>query len=397
MRIDPKTIIRFTLEYFDSIRDLFDVQLADGIIRKESASAIYEKGGSHIEKQLQEYRLVRNVGGDFELRPEYFHFLKFVLEEFRPLLPEHIEKYNHSITELFRKIREEIYGDVTILNSRIKSLAIEVREFVSTVEHNTLSLLEQTRALKANADKIDYREKVQRASYWIDYYILPLNRILDVSNTESIIHKLYNLSEFVNNKRLNFHDKEAQDNFEQLYIQLLQTNDDLLKQSKILTNELLPLIERIRTESRILTGFITYLRNPYKTKIPSLFKRKQYSPYSSNVAINTKAYMEQFMNDEAIIIDDDFDGGNNWIFNKDYFKEKLKEQLPVENFFNWCNTTLKEEYKSIETDKLFALTTLLFEEDLLLEFDEKNKKQKLKTKEYTLQVPTIAVSNHGIF
>jgi hypothetical protein len=82
---------------------------------------------------------------------------------------------------------------------------------------------------------------------------------------------------------------------------------------------------------------------------------------------------------------------------KDYFKDRLKENLPVENFFDWASVTLKKEYKNIETEKLFALTTLLFEDDLQLEFDEKKKNKKIKTDEYTLKVPNIAVSNYGIF
>ena len=259
MRIEPKTIIRFTLEYFDIIRDMFDAQVAEGLLKQEHLNDIYAKHNRNIEAQLLEYKILRRVGGDFDFRQEYFLFLKFILEEFRPLLPEHIEKYNYSITELFRKIKQDIFGDKDVLESRLKNLQIEIKEFVSAVEHNTISLLEQTRALKANLEKVDYREKVQRASFWIDYYIIPLNRILDVTHNESVISKLYSISEFVNNKRLNFYDEGIRISFEHLYFQLIQTNDDLLKQSKILTHELLPLIERIRTESTILTGFISFL------------------------------------------------------------------------------------------------------------------------------------------
>lgn len=397
MRIEPKTIIRFTLEYFDIIRDMFDAHVAEGILKQEHVSEIYSKHNRNIEAQMLEYKLMRRVGNDFDLRAEYLNFLKFVLEEFRPLLPEHIEKYNYSITELFRKIKDEIFGDKEVLQSRVQNLSNEIREFVTAVEHNTISLLEQTRALKANLEKVDYREKVQRASFWIDYYILPLNRILDVTHNESVISKLYNISEFVNNKRLNFYDENIRISFESLYFQLIQTNDDLLKQSRILTNELLPLIERIRTESTILTGFITFLRNPYRTPVPKMFKRKNNMVFSSNAALNAKAFMEQFAKDDTIYVEDIVNESEKWIFDKDHFKDILKEQLPVESFFDWAATTLEKEYTAVETDKLFALTTLLFEEDLQLEFDEKKKNEKIKTDEYTLKVPNITVSNYGIF
>jgi len=397
MRIEPKTIIRFTLEYFDIIRDMFDTHVAEGLLKQEHVAEIFLKHNRNIEAQMLEYKLMRRIGNDFDLRSEYLNFLKFILEEFRPLLPEHIEKYNYSISELFRKIKDEIFGDKDVLDSRVKNISNEIREFVTAVEHNTISLLEQTRALKANLEKVDYREKVQRASFWIDYYILPLNRILDVTHNESVISKLYNISEFVNNKRLNFYDENIRQSFESLYFQLIQTNDDLLKQSRILTNELLPLIERIRTESTILTGFITFLRNPYKTPVPKMFKRKNNMVLSSNAALNAKAFMEQFAKDDTIYLEDLIDNNDKWIFDIDYFKGKLREQLPVNNFFDWAATTLEKEYTAIETDKLFALTTLLFEEDLQLEFDEKKKNKKIKTDEYTLKVPNITVSNYGIF
>jgi len=397
MRIEPKTIIRFTLEYFDIIRDMFDAHVAEGLLKQEHLAEIFLKHNRNIETQMLEYKLMRRIGNDFDLRSEYLNFLKFILEEFRPLLPEHIEKYNYSITELFRKIKDEIFGDKDVLDSRVKNISNEIREFVTAVEHNTISLLEQTRALKANLEKVDYREKVQRASFWIDYYILPLNRILDVTHNESVISKLYNISEFVNNKRLNFYDENIRQSFESLYFQLIQTNDDLLKQSRILTNELLPLIERIRTESTILTGFITFLRSPYKTPVPKMFKRKNNMVLSSNAALNAKAFMEQFAKDDTIYVEDLIDNNDKWIFDIDYFKGKLREQLPVNNFFDWAATTLEKEYTAIESDKLFALTTLLFEEDLQLEFDEKKKNKKIKTDEYTLKVPNITVSNYGIF
>ena len=182
----------------------------------------------------------------------------------KPMLPETIEKYHTSIAELFRKIRENINGDKVTLSQRLNDLAIEVRSFYEMVERNTISLLQETRELKANVKKIDYREKIVRASRWIDEYIIPLNKILDINHSTSVANKLYEISEYSNKYRLNFDDENSRVQFEKLYFQLIQVNDNLLRQSKILTNELLPLIERIRTESIILTGWITYLKNPYK-------------------------------------------------------------------------------------------------------------------------------------
>src|SRR6202007_166344 len=133
----------------------------------------------------------------------------------------------------------------------------------------------ETRELKANVNRVDYKEKIQRASFWIHYYIIPLNTILDVNEKNSVTNRLLEISEYANQLRLNATDEDIRQSFERLYFMLRQTNDDLLRQSKILTYELLPLIERIRTESIILTGWITFLKNPYKQKVPKIFESKK--------------------------------------------------------------------------------------------------------------------------
>ena len=245
MKAEPRTILRFLLEYFDIITELYETQSKEGIITFEVLNQITEKHGFDIRIQLLEYKVLSNVNENFEIRTVYYNLIEFILSEFKPMLPETIEKYHGSIAELFRKIRENINGDKVILNHRINELGNEVRSFYEMVEKNTISLLNETRELKANVKKVDYREKIIRASRWIDEYIIPLNKILDINHSSSIANKLYDVSEFSNKYRLNFDDESTRVNFEKLYFQLIQVNDNLLRQSKILTNELLPLIERI--------------------------------------------------------------------------------------------------------------------------------------------------------
>jgi hypothetical protein len=311
-------------------------------------------------------------------------------------LPETIEKYHVSISELFRKIKENINGDKVILNQRLTELANEIRTFYEMVEKNTISLLNETRELKANVKKIDYREKIVRASRWIDEYIIPLNKILDINHSASIANKLYDISEYSNKYRLNCDDESTRVLFEKLYFQLIQVNDNLLRQSKILTTELLPLIERIRTESIILTGWITFLKNPYKQKVPQMFESKRTNIYSNNTFFNASEIFEQFKNETDIYFEDEINTEEKWIFDKEFFTNKLKSNLPVNDFFKWCNKTLKEEYKKVEIEKFFALTTLAFDEDIERDFGKTPEFDKIKINDLTLTVPKITINKHGI-
>jgi len=397
LKAEPKTILNFLANYFDSLKDLFDIQAADGIIQRERLAQVLAERNDNIEATLLEYKILRKIGEDFEFRDTYFKLFEFILNEFRPLLPETIQKYEQSIGRLFQKIREGVKGDTLILRNRIDDLYNEIKEFSEAVEKNTIRLLAETRELKSNVDKLDYKEKVRKASFWIDYYIIPLNNILDINHVDSITNKLFDISQYTNVRRLNFNDESIRVQFEKLYTFLVMTNDNLLRQSKLLTNELLPLIERIRTESIILTGWIEFLKQPYKSPVPKIFKPERNYPYSNDMYLNAKEYLEQFITEENILVEDPIANSDKWVFNKELYRSKMLEQLPIDSFFDWCGLTLRSEYKDIETDKFFALTGLLFEDDITLELDETEKDRKLiKTSQMTLRVPKIKILKYGI-
>jgi hypothetical protein len=397
MRTEPKTILNFLSTYFDIIRELFDIQQKDGLVKNEELNAILAEHDHDILNKLIEYKFFKKIADDYEIRPVYFKMLEFILSEFKPLLPETIEKYEHSIVALFKKIKEGIGKDRNILLQRITDLNNEVRDFTEAVEKNTIRLISETKELKSNVDKIDYREKVRKASFWIDYYIAPLNTILDVSHNQSITNRLLDISQYVNVRRLNFEDELARQQFEKLYTFLVQTNDDLLRQSKILTNELLPLIERIRSESMILTGWIEFLKNPNKSEVPFVPKSLRAYPYNDSMYFNAKEFADQFSQLNEIYLEDpEFSVGDKWIFNKEQYMTKLTQELPVKNFFEWAGKTLRSEYKEIETEKFFSLSTLLFEDSIELEFDPTADRQVIRTSDMNLRVPKIKIKRNGL-
>jgi hypothetical protein len=396
MRAEPKTVLNFLSEHFDIIKDMFDAQISNGIITNEVMNEITSKSKFDIKIRLLEYKIITNVSENYQFREVFKYLFEFILEEFKPMLPETIEKYHISIGELFRKIRENINGDKVLLNQRIVELSNEINSFYESVEKNTIALLNETRELKANVKKVDYREKIIRASRWIDEYIIPLNKILDLNHATSLTSKLYEVSEYTNRYRLNFDDEGTRTQFEKLYFSLIQVNDNLLRQSKILTNELLPLIERIRTESIILTGWINFLKNPYKKKVPKVLETKRNYIYSKDTFFNAAEFFDAFKNDTDVFIEEEEVEDEKWIFDKQHYKGKLQEQLPVSDFFKWCNKTLKDDYKKVEIEKFFALTSLAFDDDILLEYPTKAEFDKIKINDLTLTIPKITINQNGI-
>jgi hypothetical protein len=391
IKAEPRTILNFLHANFDVVKDLFSYQIADGLITKEVYDMLIQKHGHTMNIRLREYRVIRSLGSDYEMRDVYFKLMEFLLFEFKPLLPETIEKYKSSISELFLKIRKYENQDRDILQERIKNLSHQVREFVDLVERNTFRLLAETRELKSNIDRIEYREKVQKASFWIEYYILPLNRILDVKHSESVTSTVLDVSEYANRRRLDFQDETIRMEFEKLYSQLIQTNSDLLKQSKVLVNELLPLLERIRTESLILTGWIEFLRNPYKMDTPPLLKGTRTMVYAKDMLYKVREFFEQFSVNDYVTLEDGVVDFDKWIFDRDLFKGNLTKSLPVNDFFSWCYKELQKDFQDIETDKFFALCGLLFDGDLQIEFPKKAERVTLTTTTSKISLPKIKV------
>jgi hypothetical protein len=391
IKAEPRTILNFLHANFDVVKDLFSYQIADGLITKEVYDMLIQKHGHTMNIRLREYRVIRSLGSDYEMRDVYFKLMEFLLFEFKPLLPETIEKYKSSISELFLKIRKYENQDRDILQERIKNLSHQVREFVDLVERNTFRLLAETRELKSNIDRIEYREKVQKASFWIEYYILPLNRILDVKHSESVTSTVLDVSEYANRRRLDFQDETIRMEFEKLYSQLIQTNTDLLKQSKVLVNELLPLLERIRTESLILTGWIEFLRNPYRMDTPPLLKGSRTMVYAKDMLYKVREFFEQFSVNDYVTLEDGVVDFDKWIFDRDLFKGNLTKSLPVNDFFSWCYKELQKDFQDIETDKFFALCGLLFDSDLQIEFPKKAERVTLTTTTSTISLPKIKI------
>jgi hypothetical protein len=395
MRAEPKTLLRFLLEYFETLQDLFAVQQKNQLISAQQLNEICNKHNNQVQSTLVEYKILKEVNGNFEFAPVFIALLQFVLNEFKPMLPETIEKYNFSITQLFGKIQENIEKEREVLTASINDMALEISQFNDMIEKNTTALLAETRKLKANLEKIDYREKVIRASRWIEEYIIPMNRILDINHTKSISNKLYELAHYANHRRLIHPDENIRTKFENLYSQLIHTNDGLLREAKILTNELLPLIERIRSESMILTGMILFLKKPYKTPTPPLLKTTRESIISKNMYLNTIEFFAQFTVEDNVYIEDENDAREKWLFNKERYIERLQSQLPIINFFYWCTDSLIEEKEDISPDKFFALSSLLFEDNMDVEIEGENKIE-IKTTETIIKAPVIKINSYGI-
>jgi len=392
---EPKTILQFLATHFDLLRQLFDIQVKNEIILKSQVTETLKEFGSDIEIQLFEHKVLVEQNDDYAINEPYFVLFEFVLQQFKPLLPEEIEKFGQSIRTLFLNIKDGISNDKNILLDRIEALSNEIKKFRNAVTNNTISLLNESRELKANTRKIEYQEKVQNARYLIDYYIIPLNTILDINHSQSIYNELLAISKFSNEKRFDYSDESIRRQFEKLYNLLRQVVKDVSQQSTILSNELLPLLDRIKTESEYLQGFHMYLTNMncYKgIKPPQLFTTSRDNLYNPFIFENTKEYFEQFKNEVDVFVEEDPNVAEQWIFNKSEYKSELNSKLPVTDFFSWCRDAIESENKDFGIDDYFMVTSLIFEEDYEVEQDYETENISLKTNKGEFIMPKLKIS-----
>lgn len=392
---EPKSIVQFLATHFDLLRQLFDLQVKNEIILKRQVDITLEEFGNDVESQLFDHKILIEQNDDYIINEPYYVLFEFVLQQFKPLLPEEIEKFGQSIRTLFLNIKEGVNQDKNILLDRIEALSSEIKKFRTSVSYNTISLLNESRELKANAQKIEYQEKVENARYLIEYYIIPLNTILDINHTQSIYNELISISKFSNSRRFDYSDEGIRRQFEKLYNLLRQVVKDISQQSTILSNELLPLLDRIKTESEYLHGFHLYLNdmNCYKgIKPPKLFSTSRNNLYNPYLYENTKEYFEQFENEEDVFIEEEANYVEQWIFNKNEYKFQLNSKLPVADFFSWCKNAIENEKKDTDIDNYFMVTSLMFDEEYDIEHDIEKENITLVTKGVEFNMPKLKIS-----
>ncbi|MBY5959819.1 hypothetical protein KUV50_16820 [Membranicola marinus] len=396
---EPKSIVRFLATHFDLIRHLFDIQIHEGVITRQQVSDALSDWDSDVEDQLLEYRILTPQNDDFLISEPYFVLLEFILQQFKPLLPEEIDIYGQSIRTLFLQIREGIHLDRNILLERMDALANQIKKFTTAIRNNTTSLQHESRELKANTQNMEYEEKIRKARHLIEFYIMPLNTILDVNHSQSIYNELLHISQYVNKMRFNYENESIRRRFGKLYNLLVQSNTDISSQSAIISNELLPLIERIRTESEYLQGFHIYLTNGdcyKKYDPPALFSISRTYPYQHFVYENTKQYFEQFRHEESVYIEEAGAPEEQWIFDQEEYRQRLESQLPVDDFFSWCGSAISEDKPHFRLDEYFMITSLIFEDDYEIESHHPATNAILKSDDVQLVLPRLKIKKKHV-
>jgi hypothetical protein len=198
---------------------------------------------------------------------------------------------------------------------------------------------------------------------------------LNKEHPQAMTNHLGRISKYANEQRLNFNDLNIKEQFDKLYNYALSADENLLKHSRQLTKELLPLLETIRYEDSILSGLVEFIKNPkdYDSLLPNLISKNKYSVFPTSFEEDALFLIELTSNREPMIVSQETNFEQPWLFNKEKYKNMLTEDLPIDDFFQWCHFTLLNEHTVIDLEKFYSLTSLFFEKEFDVEFFSQGK------------------------
>jgi len=392
MRASGQTIINYFAENFAFLEELFNFSKKDNFFITNEVLINRCNAKNVNVKKLEEYKIVRPLAdGNYEWNERFVSFIEFLINDFRLDLPESIKKHQSSIEEIYTQItldnltlnKQKTTNQIIVLSN---DLMKNIQEFSLQIEANTNQLFVETTEIAKNKDKLDYADRIRKATNLIENYIKPLNDILSKEHTNSFIKQLGRISDFANLQRL--------------YQRILNINESILKNSSIMAKDVTPLIDRLRTENEIMKGVETFLLNAKRGKIEQkvclseLKSKRSRNVYAKSFELSAKNVFEILKKREPVNLSNSqlIEQQDLWIFDKETYKEKLLQALPIDNFFEWCYETLnKEVQENINSEKFYYISSLLFEKEIQAEFLVADKFE-IDLTDYILKVPHIKIN-----
>ena len=406
MRASGQTIINYFAENFAFLEDLFNFSKKDNFFIANEVLINRCNSKNVNVKKLEEYKIVKPLAdGNYELNKRFTNFIAFLIDDFRLDLPESIKKHQNSIEEIYRQItldnftlnKQKTTNQIIELSNGLMN---EIQEFGLQIEANTNQLFVETTEIARNKDKLDYADRIRKATYLIENYIKPLNDILSKEHTNSFVKQLGRISDFANLQRHEQTDLGLLNQFQRLYQRILNINDSILRNSSIMAKDVTPLIDRLRTENEIMKGVETFLLNAKRGKIEQkvclseLKSKRSRIVYAKSFELSAKSVFEILKKQEHVNLSNSqpIEKEDLWIFDKGSYKEKFLQALPIDNFFGWCYETLNNEVQEkINSEKFYYLSSLLFEKEIQAEFLLSDKFE-INLEDYILKVPHVKIN-----
>lgn len=398
--VRPDEILRYMSQNLQGLRLLFEAGRRQGYVLE---LAVFEKicleNNLDLDDLLRLRFIKQQPTHDYKLRKQYTDFLEFIFESAALNLPDRFKFHADAIRAQFSDLQQEI--DPQKSSFLVTSLQNQLDDFLTEIETQTRQLLRDTELLKATGEReSSLQERINTATRWLDSFIHPLTQVLQANAPDAIVAQLHSINTYAHHKSLFESDPELARLFRHLYGEALRINEELTRLSNQIVRELMPMLERIRTSSKIMAGFYHLLEAVRQNKDPELpfyglLNRRNRRIYSTDWKIRAEMLLDNFFIEPERFVEEVVDVDDDWLPNTHHFKAKLRASLPVDDFYIWCYDFLKTETPNVTLHKFFSVSKLLLDTEFEAEFLENSLRFDLELDDATLSLPKIKLYDHG--
>ncbi|MFC4213539.1 hypothetical protein ACFOWA_20280 [Pedobacter lithocola] len=399
LNLSGKDILKFLLAHYEFVQLAFNASKPDFIIDADKFLNLINEYNTSSESKISvskitvDLKFCRQIPtGEYKLNGNYTSFLEFIFDDFILDLPETLKNRYQAIFSHFTSLQVEAnVGKIILL---IQEIIKVVEKFLNDIEGQTYRLLRDTESLKINAENhSDFTMRIQKANYWIDEYIIPLNSILNIDHPHSVVNAIVQIQRYTSEKRILTENYELKREFEKLYGCTVSAKVELDQTLSRLTRELLPLLERIKSDSIILSGFYHYVENVdqpenYIISLPALLRKTKTNVISKTFGSEAAFFIDQFSYYAPEVLYKEQYEELEWLPDASYFKDQILKAKGVDDFYQWCFDALKEHTNNITLSKYFTVSNLILEEDLLAEYAE-GPRFEIQLSDAILQMPKV--------
>ncbi len=400
IKLSGKHILRFLQTHYDFVQEVFNKSKPDFIIEDGSLEHLIEEHNVSNEPKLSITKLIdvkfcRQLPiKDYKINRSYADFLQFLFDDFTLDLPETLKSRYQTIFNLFTELKTETDVNKTII--LIQNIISVIDVFLNDIHRQTQRLLSDTESLKVNANEYsDLTKRLEKAIFWIDEYIEPLNKILEKGHPESFYAAIVNIQNYASEKRFIETSYRIRTEYKKLYSSSVYARAELDQNLQKLTRELKPLLDRIKSDSIILSGFYHFVENVdspdnYHVPLPSLVRKSRVSPIFNEFHSKAQFFVDQFCYKTADVYYEEDSEEIEWLPDSEYFKEQLLKEKDISDFYQWSYDILGNHTNEITLSKFFVVTNLLLEEDLVVEYLSEERKQ-IELTDATVLIPKVKV------
>ena len=386
--LSPTRILGFMLENFSFIELLYRIRKEDDSITNDDLQKLCTEKEFNREKLFEYGILLDQLEGNLIFNIHYKRFIEFLLKESNLSLPDRWANQTKTINEAFAKL--QICTDKETIFRIVRALRETISDFTTGLNDELRKLFKDTESIKTGEKTDnDLTLRIAKTREWIEVFVKPLNDIFDSRQDLTIIKSLREILDYANYKKFEENDYEIRQLYEQLYFFSDNTNKELNSIIRHLSNELIPLLRRIESNSLILKGLGAFLQKPFgREDLPILARRKNHLVYSKEFGDEASLFLDQFKHRETIYFEDDTTEIDDWIPDSEHYKDELMKNLPVANFYEWCYNQLQTETENISVIKFISLANLIHEKDFYAEFSD-NQKFEIELSDAIIQLPKV--------